>query len=98
MQVFFLTTKYFNQSKHEVLLIGGPILFYRKNWNSLPGYKDDQLMAQTKNKIWQYKFVWHGGFLEYQYQYNKSNTAGIHIMPGIPELLSISAQHTSFIK
>lgn len=94
----FLTTKYFNQSKHEVLLIGGPILFYRKNWNSLPGYKDDQLMAQTKNKIWQYKFVWHGGFLEYQYQYNKSNTAGIHVMPGIPELLSISAQHTSFIK
>jgi len=94
----FLTTRYFNQSRHEGMLIGGPLLFYRKNWNNLPGYIDDKLMKQTKNKVWQYKFVWHGGFLEYQYHYDNFNAAGIHVMPGIPELISISGHHTSFIK
>lgn len=94
----FLSTRYFNQSKHEGILLGGPLLFYRKNWNTLPGYTDDRLMNQSKNKKWQYKFVWHGGFLEYQYHYDTMQAAGIHVMPGIPELLSISAHHTSFIK
>lgn len=94
----FLSTRYFNNSKHEGILIGGPILFYRKNWNSIPNYTDDHLMKETKNKKWQYKFVWHGGFLEYQYHYNNSQSAGIHVMPGIPELISITGQHTSYIK
>lgn len=94
----FLSTQYFKPSKHEGILIGGPLLFYRKNWNSIPGYIDDKLMAETKNKIWQYKFVWHGGFLEYQYHYNNSQAAGIHIMPGVPELLSFSGHHTSYVK
>ncbi|MFN4930237.1 MAG: hypothetical protein ACK5HE_02395 [Bacteroidota bacterium] len=94
----FLSTRYFNDSPHEGLLIGGPILFYRKNWNDLPGYTDDQMMKQSKNKQWQYKFVWHGGFLEYRYHYTPYQAAGIHLMPGIPELLSFSAHHTSFIK
>jgi hypothetical protein len=94
----FLSTRYFNQNKHEFLLIGGPLLFYRKNWNTLPGYIDDQVMKQSKNKVWQYKFVWHGGFLEYQFHYNTNQSTGIHLMPGIPELFSISAHHTSFIK
>jgi len=94
----FLSTKYYNNSKHEGLLIGGPILFYRKNWNNLPGYVDDGLMKKTKSNIWQYKLVWHGGFLEYQYHYNNFNAVGMHFMPGIPELLSFSAHHTSFIK
>ena len=94
----FLSTRYFNNSRHEALLIGGPLLFYRKNWNAMPNYVDDHLLTQSKNKVWQYKFVWHGGFLEYQYHYNNFNAAGIHIMPGIPELLSFSGHHTSFIK
>lgn len=94
----FLSTRYFNQNKHEGILIGGPLFFYRKNWNNLPGYKDDQVFKQSKNKVWQYKFVWHGGFLEYQYHYNNNNALGLHIMPGIPELISFSAHHTSFIK
>lgn len=94
----FLSTRYFNQSQHEGILIGGPVLFYRKNWNSLPGYKDDHVMVQSKNKVWQYKFVWHGGFLEYQYHYGKNQATGIHVMPGIPELMSFSGQHTVYIK
>jgi hypothetical protein len=94
----FLSTRHFNQSKHEGILIGGPLMFYRKNWNTLPGYIDDKVFQQSKNKAWQYKFVWHGGFLEYQYHYNQDNAVGLHIMPGIPELISVSALHTSFIK
>jgi hypothetical protein len=94
----FLSTRYFNSSNHEGLLIGGPIIFYRKNWNTLPGYMDDNMMKESKNKHWQYKFVWHGGFLEYRYHYNNNQAAGIHLMPGVPELLSFSAHHTSFIK
>lgn len=94
----FLSTRYFNESKHEALLIGGPTMFYRKNWNDLAGYIDDGLMKKTKNNRWQYKFVWHGGFLEYQYHYDNFNAVGLHVMPGIPELLSFSAHHTSFIK
>lgn len=94
----FLTTRYFNESKHEGIIIGGPVLFYRKNWSTLPNYVDDKVMLQTQNKKWQYKFVWHGGFLEYQYHYSSLNAAGLHIMPGIPELISISGHHTSFIK
>ncbi len=94
----FLSTRYFNESRHEGLLIMGPMLFYRKNWNALNAYIDDQLMQQSKNKKWQYKFVWHGGFLEYQYHYDNFNAAGIHVMPGIPEIISISGHHTSFIK
>lgn len=94
----FLSTRYFNQSKHEGILIGGPLLFYRKNWNTLPDYVDDHLTRESKNKIWQYKFVWHGGFLEYQYHYDNLNAVGLHLMPGIPELMSFSAHHTSFIK
>jgi len=94
----FLSTRYFNNSRHEGLLIGGPLLFYRKNWKTLPNYADDHLFTETKNKVWQYKFVWHGGFLEYQYHYNNFNAAGIHIMPGVPELLSFSGHHSSFVK
>jgi hypothetical protein len=94
----FLSTRYFNENKHEALLIGGPLLFYRKNWHSLPGYTDDKTMKESKNKVWQYKFVWHGGFIEYRYHYNKFNAAGLHVMPGIPELISISGHHTTFVK
>ncbi len=94
----FITTRYFNHSNHEGLLIGGPLLFYRKNWNKYPNYKNDHVMKESKNKVWQYKFVWHGGFLEYQYHYSNNQAAGIHLMPGVPELLSFSGHHTSYIK
>ncbi len=95
----FLSTKAFNTvSLHEGIIIGGPLMFYRKSWTALPDYKDDGTMRESRNKRWQYRFVWHGGFIEYQYHYNKNSAAGIHIMPGIPEIISVSAHNSFFIK
>ncbi len=93
-----LSSAYWGYAPHELILMGGPVLFYRKNWNTLPDYKNDGLFKVSNNNIWQYKWVWHGGFIEYNYHYNKNNALGLYVIPGIPELISISGQHTSYIK
>ena len=91
----FISTSTILNTKHEIQLIGGPTIFIRQSWRSLKDYESDNLMKLTKNKLWEYKYIWYGGFMEYKYHYNKTNSFGFHVTPGIPEIISLSLQHTN---
>lgn len=78
------------QSAHEIRLAAGPIFFYRKSWKSFPSYIDDGLFKESKNGIWQTKFVWHGGEIEYNYWYQDQAAFSLNWLPGVPEIFMFS--------
>ena len=76
--------------KHLLSACFGPMLFYRKNWNGLPGYVDENLFKHTKNYKTQYKFVWYGVHGDYNFAINNREYLSISVLPGIPELIAIA--------
>lgn len=78
------------ENKHLLSACFGPMLFYRKNWNGLPGYVDENLFKQTKNKQTQYKFVWYGIHGDYNFAINNREYLSVSVLPGIPELIAIA--------
>jgi hypothetical protein len=72
------------------LLTMGPIFFYRQNWADLPDYQDDSFFRKSKNQRLQYKFVWHGGHVEYTRWLNGRSGVTVNLLPGIPEIFELS--------
>lgn len=72
---------------HELSISIGPLWYYRRNWSSLPGYQNDpKFMQLSHNKVWESKFVWYGGQIEYTYQLGTSDAFALNILPAYPYL------------
>jgi len=77
--------------QHQFSMSFGPFWYYRKNWNTEPNYMHDaNYLKVSKNGIWETKFVWHGGQIEYSYLPANSHTAyTINFLPAIPYLYTL---------
>lgn len=65
----------------------GPFWYYRKNWSQEPHYKNDpNFMKLSDNGVWESKFVWHGGQIEYDHFINANEALSINFLPGYPYL------------
>ncbi len=84
--------------KQAINICIGPMLFYRKNWNLLPGYIDEKLFKQTNNGKAQLKFVWYGIYGDYLFNLNEKHSLSISILPGIPELIAVAPGLTYIYK
>ncbi len=75
----------------------GPFWYYRKNWIKEKNYKHKNgFLKISDNKIWEYKFVWYGGQVEYSFFYNEHNSLIVNFLPGIPYvyILGIGTKYT----
>jgi hypothetical protein len=86
----------FEKSKHSIIFGFGPTLVYRKNWNCKPGYVTTGLFKEYKNI--QYKFVWYGGEIEYNYQLNDKIDLNANFLPGYPLIMSFGFGMRMWIK
>ena len=76
-----------HNSLNEFSLSLGPLWYYRKNWSKEPAYKNNpRFMKLSTDKVWERKFVWHGGTIEYEYKYSTNNSLSINFLPGYPFL------------
>ncbi len=76
-----------NNPSHEFSLSFGPLWYYRKNWTQEPEYQNDpNFIILLKNKLWERKFIWYGGTIEYNYNLLQGYSFSTNILPGYPFL------------
>lgn len=76
-----------NSNRHDLRVGFGPTLVYRKSWDRLPGYVQQNRYLKTKGN-WQYAFVWYGGEVEYDYRIAKNWDLNFHVIPGLPDFFT----------
>ncbi len=82
----------FKSEVHHGSFSFGPLFYYRRNWNKMEGYKtDEHFIHRSKNNVWERKFVWYGGQIQYDYYFNKHQAFSVNILPGYPYIYAISA-------
>ncbi|MFC2151246.1 hypothetical protein ACFLSE_01850 [Bacteroidota bacterium] len=69
----------------------GPTFIYRRSWYSkFDDYINSGFYRGNETDFWQYKFLWYGGELEFNYKLNKSLDLSATFIPGYPKLLELS--------
>lgn len=69
----------------------GPSLLYRKSWYDLRGYNDDfSFFRGGPHDFWQTRFLWYGGELEFNEALGRGWALSQTLVPGYPDLISIS--------
>ncbi len=69
----------------------GPTFIYRRSWYSkFDNYINSGFYNGNETDFWQYKFLWYGGELEFNYKLNKSLDLSTTFIPGYPKLLALS--------
>lgn len=77
---------------HHLSMSIGPFWYYRKNWTNIDGYKNDpEFINLSENGVWERKFVWYGGFMQYAYSLDESNDFAIDLLPGYPHIYALTA-------
>ncbi len=95
---FFDDIVNFKSDIHQGSFSFGPLFYYRKNWNKMEGYKtDNQFIRLTKNKVWERKFVWYGGQIQYDYFFNNHQAVSLNFLPGYPYIYAVSAGMESVV-
>ncbi len=82
--------KIFKKGKHSLYGGIGPTFVFRRNWLENPKYIDQGLYKGGKGKKYQSFFLWYGGEFEYKYKINKKIDFAISLIPGYPDLISLS--------
>ena len=69
----------------------GPTLIFRRSWYSkFDDYVNSGFFDGTEDEYWQYKFLWYGGELEFNYKLSKSLDFSVTLVPGYPKLIDLS--------
>lgn len=68
----------------------GPTLIYRRNWQNLENYDNPNFFNGTKTDVFQWKFLWYGGELEYKYRLTQTIDLAFSFVPGYPDLMSLA--------
>jgi hypothetical protein len=86
-----LRCRIFRYEKHSLSGGIGPTFIYRKSWYSLEDYDDSFSFFHGKpDDIWQYRLLWYGGELEYNYEINNRFSISTSFVPGFPDLANLS--------
>lgn len=76
----------FPHKKFNLRIGFGPSLVYRKSWYSKEGYQDTHIFKRYKGL--QYKFVWYGGEIEFDYKLSDRWDLSANLLPGVPLFVS----------
>lgn len=69
----------------------GPTFIYRRSWYSkFDDYINSGFYSGNETDFWQYKFLWYGGELEFNYKLSNSLDFSTTFIPGYPKLLELS--------
>ena len=69
----------------------GPTFIYRRSWYSkFDDYINSGFYRGNETDFWQYKFLWYGGELEFNYKLNEVLDLSTTFIPGYPKLLGLS--------
>ncbi|MCD4834365.1 MAG: hypothetical protein K8R31_11260 [Bacteroidales bacterium] len=69
----------------------GPTFIYRRSWYSkFDNYVNSGFYNGNETDFWQYKFLWYGGELEFNYKLRKSLDFSATLVPGYPKLIDVS--------
>ncbi|MBI9055590.1 MAG: hypothetical protein JEY96_17330 [Bacteroidales bacterium] len=69
----------------------GPTFIYRRSWYSkFDDYVNSGFYNGNETDFWQYKFLWYGGELEFNYQLTNRLDLSTTFIPGYPKLLELS--------
>ncbi|MDO4691654.1 MAG: hypothetical protein Q4A64_02130 [Porphyromonadaceae bacterium] len=85
-----LRGRIFRAGRHSMYGGLGPTLIFRRNWLELADYKDQKLFKGSKQDRFQHLFLWYGGEFDYRYQINQRLDGVISLIPGYPDLISLS--------
>ena len=80
----------FKKGKHSMNGGLGPTFVYRRSWHELAGYIDSGYFNGKPNQQWQYKFIPYAGELEYNVALNDRYELSTAVVPGYPEIISLS--------
>jgi len=73
--------------KSQFSMTFGPFWYYRKNWLQEKEYTHKEgFLKLSKDNIWEHKFIWYGGVIEYSYYFNQHNALTFSLLPAIPYL------------
>lgn len=77
--------------KHSVSASIGPLFYYRQNWRTIPSYYvDNNFIGKKSSEKWEYKFVWYGGQIQYDYYYEKNRAISTNFLPGFPYIYTFN--------
>jgi len=81
-----LRGRIFQTEKHSFNGGIGPTFFFRKNWQKLDGYVDDEysIFKGSLEANWQWGFLWYGGEFEYNYKISEMIELSTAMVPYIP--------------
>ena len=69
----------------------GPTFIFRRSWYSkFDDYVNSGFYKGNETDFWQYKFLWYGGELEFNYKLNDVLDFSTTFIPGYPKLLELS--------
>ncbi len=69
----------------------GPTFIFRRSWYSkFDNYINSGFYNGNETDFWQYKYLWYGGELEFNYRLNKHIDLSTTFIPGYPKLLALS--------
>ena len=68
-----------------------PTFIFRRSWYSkFDDYVNSGFYRGNETDFWQYKFLWYGGELEFNYKLNEVLDLSTTFIPGYPKLLELS--------
>lgn len=80
-----------NQKRFSINGGIGPTFIYRRSWYSkFENYINSGFYTGNETDFWQYKFLWYGGELEFNYKINDAIDLSATFIPGYPKLLALS--------
>jgi len=78
--------------EHEFSASFGPMWYYRRNWTKEKSYRNDsEFIRLSENGKWERKFIWHGGQIQYNYNWNLHDSFVVNFLPGYPYLYTFMA-------
>jgi len=81
----------FKYENHQLSGGLGPTFIFRRNWYKLDGYIDDfAFFKGGPENDWQWRFIWYGGDIEYNYYINEKTDLSVTIIPAVPALIDVN--------
>ena len=88
----------FKKGKHSLNGGIGPTFIYRRSWHQLENYKDSGYFNGKPTEAWQHKFIPYAGEFEYNLALNDRYEISTALVPGYPELISLSVGMRYWLK
>jgi hypothetical protein len=83
-----------DKGKHRLMIGGGPLLYYREDWNRFDTYHDSGTFRRYHSSHLgdiQYKIFWTGFEFAYHYEFSKHFDLNVGFTPGLPLACSFAA-------